>query len=538
MAAEAHRVRERDVDLHPARLVRHVVQVAVRIGMTVVDRGWDHSFVQRERAHHCLDRPRRAEGVSHHRFRRGDGELVGMIAEDRLDRLCLGKISQRRRGSVRVDVADPLRLDPGAQQRGAHHVRDTDRLGLGLRHVVRVVRRAVAEHLGVDAGAAGLGGLEILEEEDARALAHHEPRPRRIEGTRGKRRVVVLDREAAHGGEAREDQRVHARLAPAGQHGVGISPLDQLGRLSDCVRPGCAGGDHRVVRPLDPQRDRQLTARRIDEDIRQEVRRDPVRTAAEADLLLLENPVHTADRRAEDDADPRRVEAVQTGVVQCLACRAEGEQHVPLELSHLFRRGDLARIEVLDLGRDAYRGITRVEGADPVDAALPCGRRAPRGRHVVSERCDRAETCDGDPPHRVSLDSRSRCEVTNPQVRGRNRLVPSQGPSPRPSEPSGGATCQWPKPPWPSYPGSSSSTRRCRATAGGSRASSRRCSSGDATTGRSTWCGSPRRSARICSSASESRPCRRSSSWSTKPSRAGSNDLAAAGRSRASSLPG
>ena len=35
-----------------------------------------------------------------------------------------------------------------------------------------------------------------------------------------------------------------------------------------------------------------------------------------------------------------------------------------------------------------------------------------------------------------------------------------------------------------------------------------------------------------------SRPCRRSSSWSTKPSRAGSNDLAAAGRSRASSLPG
>src|SRR6185312_14505915 len=47
---------------------------------------------------------RRAEGVSHHRFCRGDGELVGMIAEDRLDRLRLGKISERRRGSVRVDV--------------------------------------------------------------------------------------------------------------------------------------------------------------------------------------------------------------------------------------------------------------------------------------------------------------------------------------------------------------------------------------------------------------------------------------------------
>ena len=84
-------------------------------------------------------------------------------------------------------------------------------------------------------GAAGLGGVEILEEEDARPLAHHEPRPRGIEGTRGKRRVVVLDREAAHGSEAREDEWMHARLAPAGQHRVGISPLDQLGRLSDCV---------------------------------------------------------------------------------------------------------------------------------------------------------------------------------------------------------------------------------------------------------------------------------------------------------------
>jgi hypothetical protein len=38
-----------------------------------------------------------------------------------------------------------------------------------------VVGRAVALDLGVDARAAGLGALVLLEHEDARALAHDEP---------------------------------------------------------------------------------------------------------------------------------------------------------------------------------------------------------------------------------------------------------------------------------------------------------------------------------------------------------------------------
>ena len=137
-----------------ARLVRDVVEVALRVGVPVVDRRRQHAVVERERAHHRLERAGGAEAVARHRLRRGDGEPVGVVAEDLLERARLGEVAERRRGAVGVDVADPLRRDPGRLERRRDHRRDTGRLGLGLREVVRVVRGAVAEHLGVDRRAA------------------------------------------------------------------------------------------------------------------------------------------------------------------------------------------------------------------------------------------------------------------------------------------------------------------------------------------------------------------------------------------------
>ena len=104
-----------------------------------------------------------------------------MFAEHVLDRLRLGDVAERRRRAVRVDVAHALGLDSCRCERGGHHRGDAGRLRLGLRHVVRVVRRAVAEHLGVDPRAAPFGGLPVLEQERAGALGHHEAGPGRVE---------------------------------------------------------------------------------------------------------------------------------------------------------------------------------------------------------------------------------------------------------------------------------------------------------------------------------------------------------------------
>ena len=92
-----------------ARLVRHVVEIALRIRVAVVDRRREHALVERADAHHRLDRTSGSEEMPEHGLRRRDGELVRMRAEHRLDRLRLGEIALRRRRPVRVDVARPAR---------------------------------------------------------------------------------------------------------------------------------------------------------------------------------------------------------------------------------------------------------------------------------------------------------------------------------------------------------------------------------------------------------------------------------------------
>ena len=151
--------------------------------------------------------------------------------------------------------------------------------------------------------------LPVLEQQGAGALGHHEPGTRRVERPRRERRIVVLGGEAAHRCEAREDERDQACLGPAREHGVGGAALDHLGGLTDSVRAGCAGRDDGVVRAFDPERDRELPGDRVDEHVRQEVRRDPVGPALAQDVGLLEDPGHAADRRAEDDSDASGVEA-------------------------------------------------------------------------------------------------------------------------------------------------------------------------------------------------------------------------------------
>ncbi len=211
--------------------------------------------------------------------------------------------------------------------------------------------------------------------------------------------MLVLDREPAHGAEAGEDQRVHARLRPAGEHDVRVPALDQLGRLADRVRSRRAGRDDRVVRAADAERDRHLAARRVDEHVRKEERRDPVRPALAQHVGLLEQTDGAADRRTEDDPRPRRVEPVQAGVADGLPGRGDGEEDVPLEPARLLRRHDARRVELLDLGGHAHRELRRVERADPVDAAAPVDRCAPRRRGIVAERRDRSESGDDHSAH-------------------------------------------------------------------------------------------------------------------------------------------
>ena len=323
---------------------------------------------------------------------------------------------------MRVDVADALGLDLGPLERRPHHLGDADRLGLGRGHVVAVVGGAVAEHLGVDGRAARAGRLELLEHEHARAFAHHEAGAGRVERPRGARRVLVLGGKAAHRGEAGQDQRVDAGLGAAGEDRVGVAAPDRLGALPHRMRAGRAGRDRRVVRPADAERDRELAARRVDEHVRDEVRRDAVGAAVAERVGLLDDSDQAADRRAEDDPDPVRVEAVQARVGERLLGRAEREHDVAVEPAQLLRVREPGRVEVLHLGGDPHRQPVRVEGADPVDPALAGDGRAPGLRRGVPDRRDRSQARDDDSPHVGSLCFRDAAEEASvPADGGRAR---------------------------------------------------------------------------------------------------------------------
>src|SRR5947209_7559581 len=345
--------------------------------------------------------------------------------------------------------------------------------------------------------------------------------------------MLVLCDEPAHGAEPGQDQRVHAGLGATGEHRIGVAAAYELGRLADRVGAGRARRDDGVVRPPDAERDRKLAARRVDEHVRQEVRRHPFRPALSQHLALLHDPDEAADRRAEDDAHARGIEAVQPGIGDGLLRRRERKQDVAIELAHLLRRGGAARVEVLHLGGDPHGKAAWVERADEVDPALAGERRAPRRARVVPDRRDGAEARDDDASHGAGV---RKCRAAGTMIVGCRGLVIAPlgalegGPS--------WARSLRSKPRLSSNRASSSSTRPSRATAAASRASWRRSSSAGGTTARSSSTAWRGRNGRTSWSGSRSTRCRRSW-WSRADTYAhDSRDREGAATSRRSSRPG
>ncbi len=170
------------------------------------------------------------------------GHAVGVISEDRLDRLRLGGVVVRRRGAVGVDVVHLGRLHARARERVVHHLDHADRLGVGGGDVVGVVRGAVAGELAVDARAAACGRARAPPAPRTPApSAMTNPARVRSNGREAARRVVAAVDQGAHRAESGQDDGQHRRLGRAGQDHVGLPALDRRRRLADRMGAGRAG---------------------------------------------------------------------------------------------------------------------------------------------------------------------------------------------------------------------------------------------------------------------------------------------------------
>ena len=192
---------------------------------------------------------------------------------------------------------------------------------------------------------------------------------------------------------------MHTCLGAAREHDIGIAAPDRLRALAHGVRTRGTRRDRRVVRAAQPQIDRDLTGRRVDEYVREEPRRHPVVASFAAHAVLLEDPDDAADRGSDQDPGPRRIDALDAGIRPRLPRRRDREHDVPLEPARVLGADDRLGLEPLDLRGDSNGEVARVEGADPVDAARPGDGSVPRRPGIEPERRDCSETGDDDAAH-------------------------------------------------------------------------------------------------------------------------------------------
>ena len=190
-----------------------------------------------------------------------------------------------------------------------------------------------------------------------------------------------------------------ARLGPAREHDVGLTAQDRRGPLADRRRAGGAGRDGRPVRAGDAELDRDLAARGVDERRRDEERRDAVRPTLEEDLLLLGDRRDAADRGADEDADPRRVELLDARLVPCLLRGGDGEEDVAVHSAGLLGRDQRRGIEATHLAGDPDGELAGVEALDEPDPAAARDGRLPGREGIEADRGDRAEGGDDDATH-------------------------------------------------------------------------------------------------------------------------------------------
>ncbi len=146
---------------------RHVGEL--RIELVDIGALADEAVLHHQQAVDRLLRAGGAERMAGQRLRRRDRRAFVAGAEHLADRVDLRPVAGRRRGGVRVDVADLL------VHRGKRHAHAALAAFAGRRHhVVAVGGGAVADDLAVDLGAARLGVLQLLQHQNAGAAGDDE----------------------------------------------------------------------------------------------------------------------------------------------------------------------------------------------------------------------------------------------------------------------------------------------------------------------------------------------------------------------------
>ena len=286
---------------------------------------------------------------------------------------------------MRVDVIHVAGFDRAVCKGHTHRSHRSVAVPRGRRYVERVTADTVAGDLGVDLGPAGQRGLTLLEHQDARTLAYHEPVAPGIERTAGPLGFFVARRQGLHRTEAGERQRRDRRLGAAGNHRLGIAVTDQTRGLADRVGSRRAGRGAGHIRALGAEHDGDQAGGHVDDHAGDEERRDPPRTTVAQDVVLLLQKFQPADPRPDVDADAFRVSRVDPicGVVQRLTRGGHGVVGEGVHPADVFAVHSTQRIETAQFSGEAAGVVAGIELGDRSDTAL--AREHPLPRRLAAE---------------------------------------------------------------------------------------------------------------------------------------------------------
>ncbi len=362
-----------------------------------MDRRRHDAFLQGQHRGDGLDGARGAEHVAVHRLGAADVGLVGEIAHRDLICLGLGHVVEERARAVGVDIDIVLGgIESGLLQR------DADALGLGGavrargRGVVGVAGAAVARDLGIDVGAAGLGVLHLLEDDDGGTVGHHEAAAVGVERQGGVLRIRGAGQRLGVR-EAGDTDRYGTAVAAARDDGVGVAVLDGAERLADGVRGGGAGRHDVDAGALGAELDGDLAAGHVGDHRRDEVGGDPLAGLVLEELLQLAlDGREAADTGADIGAQTARLDVLaahQAGVVHRLpggSHRIDGEGILLADerLVHPV----FFRIEIPDHAADLDGQVICRELCDMVNSAHAVDKVVPKSLDIVSDAREDAES--------------------------------------------------------------------------------------------------------------------------------------------------
>ncbi len=221
--------------------------------------------------------------------------------------------------------------------------------------------------------------FELLQHEDAGALAHHETVAILVKGATGSRGIVIAGAQSLHCRETGNPEGRDRGFGATGHANIRFTALNHVHCITHRVCRGCASGSDRVVRALQVVRDRDQTGCDVGDHLRNHKRRAAARpTLNQRAVLMLDSP-ESANAGADNAAHAFGVHflAVECRIIHRLLGCYQGKMAVAVHTPLFFAVDILADIEVCYLGSNRNREIRGVETLDLANAGASSCQAVP-----------------------------------------------------------------------------------------------------------------------------------------------------------------